>query len=157
MIDPAAPAEPAEPAAIALPWPRSASKLQPTLQKLSACFDISEAQSSTFTQLYAATVPTVPTVQVGQPDTTTTQNLRLHDTLQDAPERGVVVWGFVQDRALRNELLLLLYHTFSPKVAFAADKRKSFLSVVLLKCIASKLYYKTSCFSCAQQLVFFVA
>ncbi len=129
MIDPAAPAEPA---AIALPWPRRASKLQPTLQKLSACFNMSEAQSSTFTQLYAATVPTVPTVQVGQPDTTTTQNLRLHDTLHNAPERGVAVWGFVQDRALRNELLLLLYHTFSPKVAFAADTRKSFFECLLV-------------------------
>ena len=121
--------EPATPDAIVLPWPRRACKLKPTMQKLSACFNMRETKIAILERLYDTNdnTSTVSTTSTG-----VALNICLSNILQNTPEQGVAVWGFVQDRALRNELLLLLYHTFSPRVAFAANTRQSFFECILV-------------------------
>ena len=47
-------------------------------------------------------------------------------------EVALAFWGFVQDRHTRNELLSVLCDTLKPRVAFAADTRKSGFECIMV-------------------------
>ena len=117
---------PAEADVCHLPWPRRPAGFKPLLSRLGTAFKMSEAQLEALKSLYVDAKP-VP-VQPGQHLTQASQSLRQFQFCEltwRTSEVALAFWGFVENRQVRNELLSVLCDTLKPRVACAADTRKS--------------------------------
>ena len=128
MAPPKAPESPGPP--IQLPWPRRASKYESTMSKFHKAFKMNTQQAATLKQLYSTKASAAEARHARRSGV---QTVFLSNVLQaHMPEMAFALWGFVKDRAERNELLKMLYDTLNPRVAFAADTRQSFFECILV-------------------------
>lgn len=132
MAPPKSPEPPESPGPpiIQLPWPRRASKYESTMSKFHTDFKMSTQQVADLRQLYSTEASAAELRNTRRPEGATVflSNVLLAHT----SEVAFGLWGFVKNRAQRNDLLKMLYDTLNPRVAFAADTRESCFECMLV-------------------------